>query len=75
MGYLKNGKYQWIIDLDVRNTKGHELDSIYKIYDVKVDEGFWEVDLDFTAYWTGGYEIGWMSISRRTGNNCFCLSW
>ena len=75
VGYKRDGKYEWIIDMDVRNTSGYETYKISKIYEVKVEEGVRNLDLYFIADWSEGHEVGSMSIKKKSGKNSFCLSW
>lgn len=75
VGYKKDGKFEWIIDMDVRKTSGYEMFWISKIYEVEVKEGLRNIDLYFIADWSEGHEVGSMTIKKRNGKNSFCLSW
>ncbi len=72
---LENGKVQWALDTDTRNTKGYESTRIWKISHVVVDRKTDPIKLEFIGHWTFGAESGSMEIDRDNGDNTFCLSW
>ena len=47
--FIEKGKVKWTLDTDVKNTKGYEKCSIWKLSDLKVDEGWFELNLTFYA--------------------------
>ncbi|SDY07998.1 hypothetical protein SAMN05444411_12010 [Lutibacter oricola] len=73
--YKEKGKIEWILDTDVRNTKGYETCRISSINDLKIINDSNKIEIEFYAVWTYGAESGWMKIDKNGGDNKFCLSW
>ncbi|WP_299122449.1 hypothetical protein [uncultured Tenacibaculum sp.] len=73
--YKKNNTIKWVLDTDVRSTKGYENCRISSINDLKINESSKGLNLKFYALWTYGAERGSMNIEKKNGDNKFCLSW
>lgn len=75
VGFKSDGEMNWVLDLDLKNTKKYDHCSISRLYNVEVQDYGDSFGLVFTAVWTYGHERGRMTVKKRTAKNHFCLSW
>ncbi|MEO1030991.1 MAG: hypothetical protein AAFX55_06285 [Bacteroidota bacterium] len=72
---FQNDELVWTLDTDTSKTEGYEGTELWNISNVNITNTKNPIELDFLSHWTYGYEVGWMEIDLKSGENRFCLSW